>query len=140
MTACLICNVIFCLLFFPVLFFSISNLLIRCEFFFLGYFCNAINKCKMYVFCSPFYVHTNLFYFYSCFVHSLVWHHYLQQLWVSNYTPSWCWMYVWLLSWNDFGVLLWLIHLCKNINLFFAIAFFIFCCCNDKVSIYNSLR
>ena len=44
-------------------------------------------------------------------------------------------VFIGLFSWNDFGVILWCIQLCKNINRFFAISFFIFCCCNDKVSL-----
>ena len=110
--------------------------------FFLWFFCSAINKCKVFICCSPFQVITNLFYLdvASCICCLAAFFTITMSFQLYSFMMLCGFLiFIALFSWNGFAVMLWCIHLCKNINWFFAIAFFIFCCCNGEVSLYNLL-
>ena len=115
--------------------------LLFCEFFFL-FFSSLVIKCKMCICYSPFQVFTSLFYFYCCFMQllfgTILPNNYCFQLYSFMILYAFL-VFIGFFSWHDFGVMLCCIHLCKNIRWFFAITFFIFCCCNDKISLSNSL-
>ena len=122
MTACLIFDVIFCLLFSPVLFFSISNLLIRWFLFFFNYF--SLNIFVLQSISAKYSSFVLLFKFSQiCFTITVA----LSIRWFGTILFNNCefptiffhdfesfLVFIGLFSLNDFFVMLWCTHLCKK--------------------------